>query len=135
MEMQNCPKCGRLFTKMSSKICPICEKEEEEIFKSVKDYLDENPSCTMAELSEVTGVSAKRILRYLKEGRLVVTKGMGNILVCESCGEPIQSGRFCEKCLVKLSNEVNELLPQMKKNNPLTSTTVEGKMHLKKFQK
>ncbi len=133
MDMQNCPKCGRLFAKMASKICPICEKEEEAIFEKVKAYLDENPGCTMSELLEATGVSAKRVLRYLREGRLVVSKGMENVLVCESCGAPIITGRFCDKCIVKLNNDALELLPK-KIKKPTGPVSSDAKMHLRKFQ-
>ncbi len=133
MDMQNCPKCGRLFAKVSSKICPICEKEEEAIFQKVKAYLDENPGCIMAELLEATGVSAKKVLRYLREGRLVVSKGMENVLACESCGEPIVTGRFCDKCIVKLNNQAMELLPK-KVKKPAATPNPDARMHLRKFQ-
>ena len=70
MNMVNCIKCGKVFQKMSTPLCPECEKLDEKIFEKIKDYLSEHPESSLAEVAKATEVSTKKIMRYLKEGRL-----------------------------------------------------------------
>ena len=46
----------------------------------------------------------------LREDRLEVTEDSAIMLNCESCGAPIRSGRFCEKCKTKNINSFNSIL-------------------------
>lgn len=109
MNIVNCPKCGRLFQKFSEPLCESCTKEEEALFESVRTYLNDNPNCKVEDLSKETGASAKKILKWLKEGRLEVSKGMKGTLRCESCNKPITAGRYCEACIIEISQTVNEM--------------------------
>jgi len=110
MEARNCPKCGRMFYyNGKSPICEACEKKEEETFEIVRLYLKENPGSKLSEVSKETGVSAKKITRYLREGRLEVTDGMGDILRCIKCNAPIRTGKYCSSCAAKLSKGLNSL--------------------------
>ena len=81
MQASNCPRCGRLFTKIRSPVCPACEKAEEKGFEALRTYIDENPGCSLAELSEATNTPAKRILQYIRDGRLEISKGMASCLL------------------------------------------------------
>jgi flagellar operon protein (TIGR03826 family) len=104
MSLVNCPLCGKLFVRTTRNMCPDCLAKEQSDFEKVKDCLYENPGANVEQISEITGVSAKRVIHFLKEGRLELSEDNKNLLLkCEACGEPIRTGRFCESCVKKLS--------------------------------
>jgi flagellar operon protein (TIGR03826 family) len=109
MEMVNCPKCGKVFAKMSDPICESCLKKEEVMFDKVVDFLKEFPDSSLHEVATATDVSVKKIMRYIKEGRIEITAGMKGELRCAYCGKPIRTGRFCDKCIVGITSEVKEM--------------------------
>ena len=106
MTATNCPRCGRLFTKIRVPVCPMCEKAEEEQFQNLRAYIEEEPLSNITELSEATGVPPKRILRYIREGRLQVSEGLLGELRCTKCGEPIDEGSFCDSCTTKMAQDL-----------------------------
>ncbi len=112
MEMRNCPRCGRVFSYMSSPICDACTREEEKIFELVKQYIYDNPNATATQISEATEVSVKKILKYLKDGRLLAVAGMAKLLACETCGTAISTGRYCHSCIVKFNQSTSELVKE-----------------------
>ncbi len=105
MDLRNCKKCGRVFAYNGSEICSRCLGDDEGDFKKVKEYLYDNPGATIVEVSEETGVSEKKILRYLRESRIEIREADNLLLDCQRCGKPIQSGRFCDKCVVEMKKE------------------------------
>ncbi len=130
MDFVNCPKCGRLFQKMSEPLCPDCMKKEEELFQKVKAYLDETPTATLEELSKETGASPKKIMGYLRDGRLELVAGASNILTCMNCGAPITSGRYCNKCALDLQSSIKTMFGHdsaTKESEPVTRNGV--RMH------
>jgi len=119
MDVRNCLKCKKVFTYFNSPFCPDCVKEEETVFERVRAYIKENNACTMADVVEATGVSIKKITRYLKEGRIEISKGMEGqgVLDCELCGKEITKGKFCDSCAVKISQDMNVLFESPKKKS------------------
>ena len=109
MEMRNCPRCKRIFNYTGFPICQDCVKEDETVFEGVRTFIKENPDSALAVISEKTGVSAKKILRYVREGRLEVSKGMHGEVVCANCGKPITKGKYCDKCVIELNNKVDQV--------------------------
>lgn len=100
---KNCPSCGKLFKSYGNAVCQMCTVKEERDFKLVKEYIYDHENVNIVQVSEGTGVSAEKILRFLKQERLILTSTEGNVvLVCESCGRPIQTGRFCFSCKKEL---------------------------------
>ena len=110
MQATNCPKCGRLFRKIRVPVCPDCEKLEEEQFQQLRAYLEENPLASIHEISDATGVPTKRILHYMREGRLEITQGLSGLIHCTQCGAPIEKGKFCEPCSAKMQRNLSESL-------------------------
>jgi flagellar operon protein (TIGR03826 family) len=104
MPLANCKECGRLFIKVTSDICPDCQRKEEEEFDRVKEYLKNHPNANLSEIMEATGVSENRISKFIRMGRLSIKP------TCEVCGKPIDSGRFCPECRLKLLNEVRHIM-------------------------
>ena len=131
MRMMNCVRCGKLFEPInaSEKICHTCKKEEEENFQTVKEYIEENPNAIVAEIVNETGVSAKRIQKFLRDGRLEATPAMGAVLTCMSCGMPIMAGKMCMNCQNKLDANINETFSR---NEPAIKKQPTGvaKMHI-----
>ena len=130
-ELRNCPRCGKVFAYAYSPICNRCLKIEEEEFKLVKDYLYDNPGASMSEVSEVTGVSVDKIMRFLREERLEIDSDSSNmILECESCGRPVRSGRYCEECKNSITNEMKREFGISQKRQENIKTTGKERMHV-----
>lgn len=130
METKNCPRCGRLFQEINDHVCPRCVKAEEDLFQNVKTYINDNPMCTLKDVMEETGISHKRILQYVKDGRLEISKGMHGEFKCEKCGKPLTRGKFCESCIVKMDLEVREMFGKVQHDEPKSRTG--AKMHTTK---
>ena len=112
MEPRNCPRCGKIFVKINDPICAPCVKEEEAIFDKVCEYIRENPDKTIKEICDACDVTTKRVLTYLKEGRLEASKGLQGESICSRCGRPIKSGRMCEKCVLEVNAQVSDMKEQ-----------------------
>lgn len=117
MEVRTCRKCGRLFNYIGSgeEVCAFCKANEDEVFKKVKDYLYEHKGVGFYELKEATEVDAEMLRKWLKEGRIEFAKGVESGLVCERCGEPIPSGRYCEKCKAEMAGDLKSVYPEKAK--------------------
>jgi len=87
-------------------------KEEEEIFEKVREYVRENPDSTIKEICDACEVTTKRILTYLKDGRLEASKGLQGESLCSKCGRPIKTGRMCEKCILEVNFQVGDMKAQ-----------------------
>ncbi|WIV12055.1 TIGR03826 family flagellar region protein [Proteiniborus sp. MB09-C3] len=106
MNIKNCKKCNRIFANDSFDLCPICRNSDVEEFKAVKDFLYDNPGADIQTVSEVTGVDTKKILKFLREGKLEITDSSPNLILdCERCGAPIKTGKFCNKCISEMERE------------------------------
>ena len=126
MEVVNCPRCGKMFTKMRDPLCKECMKEEEDLFQKVREYLDENPNTSLPEVAEATGVSTKKIMRYVREGRLEASQYVGGV-TCERCGKPIKLGRYCEKCIIAINTEVTAAFSKKEYDGPRMYTHGDNK--------
>lgn len=119
MDLRNCRKCGRVFAYAGNEICSRCATSDVDDFKKVKEYLYDNPGATIVEVSEETGVDEKKILRYLRESRIEIREADNMLLDCERCGKPIQSGRFCDKCVATMHKEFTAAVtPAKSKEEP-----------------
>lgn len=127
MEIRNCPRCGKMFYYSRNPICSECEKEEEKIFQLVKDYLEEYPKSKISDIVRDTGISAKKINKFLRDGRLEVTEGLQDFLTCVNCGKSIRTGRYCDVCSNKLSDKVKSVYTPVQKTDEKESSG--PKMH------
>lgn len=111
MNVKNCRLCGRIYNYMAGpNICPSCRESMEVKFQEVKEYIRQHKGCGIAEVSEACEVEAAQIRQWLREDRLEVTEDSAIFLSCESCGAPIRSGRFCEKCEGNIKKGFSEAL-------------------------
>jgi len=109
MEAKNCPRCGKVFVKIREPICDQCVKEEEQIFEKVREFVRENPDLSIKEVSDACDVQVKRILQYIRDGRLEASVGIQSEVACSKCGKPIKSGRMCEQCVLSVNFQVNDM--------------------------
>ncbi len=122
MDVTNCKGCGRLFNQMGRhKLCPQCLQQLEEKFQEIKKYLEENPNATIDAVSQDNDVSVKQIKQWVREERLTFAEGATVGIECESCGTQIRTGRYCDSCKYKISNNLMSALngpktPEPKKN-------------------
>ena len=90
MDVRNCKMCGRLFNVLNNeRICPACQKKLEDKFHEVKEYLEEHPGASVEQTATDNDIST------------ATEAG----IVCEKCGKPIRTGRFCERCKERMANE------------------------------
>jgi ribosomal protein L32 len=99
---------------MVNPICDSCAKLEEDQFTTLKNFINDNPGSSLEVIAEATKVSAKRILKYLREGRLEASNGMGMLLKCESCGKKIGAGRYCESCIIAVNGQIKDAFSKSK---------------------
>jgi ribosomal protein L32 len=84
-------------------------KEEEAIFEKVREYVREHGNRTIKQVSDACEVSPKKILQYIRDGRLEAGQGMAGEIVCSKCGKPIYIGRMCEKCMLETGFQINDM--------------------------
>lgn len=127
MNVRNCRKCGKLFNHISGMpICPACKEKLEQKFQNVKKYIREHPQADIKEVAEECEVEVGQIQQWIREERLEFTSDSPVKLPCESCGEMIRSGRFCEKCknsmAKNLSNAIEKPKPVAREQKKIQDT-------------
>jgi ribosomal protein S17E len=116
MGIKNCPKCGKLYSDEVGIVCVKCTKEEADSFEKVRRHIKDNPNMSITEVSEATEVSRKKIIRYIKEGKIEISSGFAEDVQCELCSKPVTTGRYCQECTTKMSSELrNSIAGQMPK--------------------
>ena len=105
MEVKSCRRCKKLFNYISGQaICPACKEELESKFQDVKKYLDEHKGASIMQISEDCEVEEHVIRQWIREERLEFSSGLSGEITCETCGAPITTGRYCDKCKASVLN-------------------------------
>ena len=107
MALARCARCGKLFEKIRSVVCPICEPLEEEDYERIRMSLEDEAGQTAEDLAKSTGVDIECVMRLLSQGR-IETASANHSVKCGRCGAPAisLSKKLCEACLRKLNAEV-----------------------------
>ncbi len=76
MKVCVCRYCGKVF-KHHSKIsaCPDCKDIDEEQFDAIREYLKQYPNSNAIQIAEGLEITTMDVIRFIDEGRLVVSKG------------------------------------------------------------
>ena len=73
MDVRNCRMCGKLYNYIGGAyrgLCPNCIKVMEDKFIEVKEFINDNGTATISEISEACDVSVKQIEKWVREERL-----------------------------------------------------------------
>ncbi|AIQ76852.1 MULTISPECIES: TIGR03826 family flagellar region protein [Paenibacillus] len=119
MNLDNCPRCGRLFVKNLMGLCQACIKELEHEYEICVNYLRENKGTNIQELSDATGISIKEITRFIREGRISIANAPNMMYPCEVCGTLIRDGHMCDSCRSRLRKDLTNAV----KENSAEDTT------------
>ena len=92
----------------------------EKKFSEVKEYIYKNPGVSIKQVSEANDVSIKQIKQWIREDRLILSTPSPDGVLCEQCGTPICSGRFCVSCKAKIVDNLGSVL-----NKPKAATSWE----------
>ncbi len=104
MELMNCKKCGRLFqSKDGIGFCSRCNVTVDDNFSKVRNYIYDNPSLSLKDVADDTGVDVEIILKWIREERIVLSSDSA-IRLCQKCGESIISGKYCAICVNKMQD-------------------------------
>ncbi|MBH5320615.1 flagellar protein [Paenibacillus sp. GSMTC-2017] len=110
MNLDNCPRCGKLFAKNFRDVCPVCIREIDNEYQICADYLRKYKGAIISELSDQTGVSIKQITKFIREGRISMVNAPNMSYACESCGIPIRESHICETCRLRLLKDKTQML-------------------------
>ena len=139
MQVKQCEFCR--MPHIGNKLCGDCLVRLDEDFFKIKEYLYEHDRAGIEEVSDATGVSRKSIFYLLREERLLVGDENGcanNLLTCQSCKKPINTGRMCAGCKKEVLNELHRSVTpvtppkQIKEESEEVSIKGVAKLQLKK---
>lgn len=115
MSIKNCSRCGKMYNYVvGPNLCEKCKKELEDKFQEVKKYITENPGSTLDQIATDNEVTTAQIKGWIREERLIFKKGSPVQLVCEKCGKPILTGRYCEACKNSMASGLNNAFQREK---------------------
>ena len=106
-KLKNCPDCGRIFVDTGLGVCRDCYDKLQEQMQEISSYVRDNPNSTVKQIVEALDVKERLVMRMIREGRFI-TEGVVIEYPCETCGEPITHGRFCEKCNAELAKQMEQ---------------------------
>lgn len=127
MEVRNCKECGKMFNYTGGMpVCPACMKKLDEKFAEVKEYIYDHPGVGIQQVSDEMEVSVSLIKKWVREEKLTFAEGSAVGIDCERCGRTILSGRFCEECKRKVTQQLDNayekpkgvLVKKKEKENP-----------------
>jgi flagellar operon protein (TIGR03826 family) len=117
MDLDNCPRCGKLFAKNFREVCPACIKQIDLEYQVCSEFLRKNRGATITEVSESTDVSVKQITKFIREGRISLIGAPNLSYPCEVCGTLIRENSMCINCRSRLVQEVNKTKEQQQLNS------------------
>lgn len=133
MDVRNCKDCGRLFNYVSGpRLCGACRQKLEEKFGEVKEYIRDNPSASISQISEEMNVSTQQIRQWIREERLIFSEDSVVTIDCEKCGAQIRTGRYCEKCKSQMAHNLDSLY---KKEQPVIQKTIRDRDRMRYLDK
>lgn len=129
MDVRNCKNCGKLFNYTGEPICPVCAKELEDKFFSVRDFIYANPTASMSTVAEEMEIPIQQIKKWVRQERLSFSKDSGMSIDCEVCGKPILTGRYCKECKMQMTNKLSGMYSHEEKHSSKqTKVSSNGKM-------
>lgn len=77
MEVNICKHCKNFFySKFKRYTCDVCKEKDDIVFNNIEEYLKKYPNSNALQISESLEIDIYEIVRFIDEGRLVMTKGV-----------------------------------------------------------
>ncbi len=122
---ENCKEC-KIFARVNRLgLCETCNHVDEQLMSLSREILNEEGKMTVFDLSERIGIGAKRIFRWIEEGRI---KSSYFKHECPLCGKDMLSG----ECVCHKSTYVQSLDERIKHPEKFYSTT-RGEKRIQKY--
>lgn len=109
LNVENCKRCGKIYIKNNFGMCSSCVKDIETEYEKCLQFLRENRTCTIQELSDGTGVDMKQIVKFIREGRISIKDNPNMTYECDICGTPIRKNNICDNCRTRLVKDIEHL--------------------------
>ena len=115
MPLASCGRCGKMFNKVQTNVCPGCVEDEEADYEKIREIVSQNETLNVEQVSEAAGVEISVVRRIIGEGR-VAQVSLGEVPKCGKCGAPAISitKKLCQACLERLNAEVSKAQSQIK---------------------
>ncbi|WP_232336701.1 flagellar protein [Planococcus lenghuensis] len=96
--------------------CLNCFEDIEQDFKYVADFLkkEQNRYATLQEVSKAAEVSEKRIMEFIRGGRIFAEDYPNLGYECAQCGTLIKRQVLCNDCYERYSTAVDEMMTREK---------------------
>ncbi len=126
--------------------CSECGSTFSDGYGLVKQFLEEHPQASFAEIKKGTGAAPEILAALLENGKLVFEDSADYDLKCARCGCVLRTGRYCKDCYEELVVGLQDAKPYKNGNalndSPagksdgqklgyLSSSSPKGKMHTK----
>jgi len=115
LKLAKCARCDKLFNKILSEVCVLCQPEEDEDFRRIRDVLVVSTGLNAQQVAEEAGVQVECVIRLLREGRIDNVTHDEDV-ACGRCGAPAisETKRLCKRCLVALDRECAIAMHEMR---------------------
>ncbi|CAM4476791.1 flagellar operon protein (TIGR03826 family) [Paenibacillus endophyticus] len=119
MNLDNCPRCGKLFAKNFRDVCPSCVRDIDKEYELCANYLREFKGSIITEVADATGVSVKQITKFIREGRISIMNAPNMSYPCESCGNLIREQNLCENCRQRIEKDKKQMFQDIARKEDL----------------
>jgi len=121
MNLDNCPRCGKLFAKNFRDVCPSCMRDIDKEYELCANFLREFRGSIITEVSDATGVSIKQITKFIREGRISIMNAPNMSYPCESCGTLIRDNQLCDNCRQRIEKDKKQMFQDISRKEDLKS--------------
>lgn len=115
MNLDNCPRCGKLFAKNFRDVCQTCMRDIDKEYELCANYLREFKGSIITEVADATGVSIKQITKFIREGRISIMNAPNMSYPCESCGTLIRETHLCDTCRQRIEKDKRQMFQDIAK--------------------
>jgi uncharacterized Zn finger protein (UPF0148 family) len=110
LRVAHCSACGSIFQMNMRGLCSNCSAKEDTYIKSIEKTLIRNRQLNMDELAQAADIPRKKILSFIRKGKIMLFDYPNLADECDVCAGPIRKGTMCNKCATRIQDEVaNEL--------------------------
>jgi hypothetical protein len=112
LRVAHCSVCGSIFQMNMRGLCSNCSAEEDTYIKSIEKMLIRNRRLNVDELVQATDIPRKKILSFIRKGKIRIFEYPNLVDECDVCRGPIRKGTMCNKCATRIQNEIAHELEQ-----------------------